>query len=324
MNYSVVHLLHFQNLADFDDFPDDDMEDLMEEMDAQDFQSPPVHNQNSNRAVNNIKTESWNENNSLNQNGQIKQCDMKPSSSQMICGMVRRNSSDPSSHVAAKLSSTNVLTDDLDAMDFEDDMDFPPMDDDFMTSANTQTNAGIAMKPKDTIDDESISNKIADNKTTTYISSGNSEGGFTKCFKDQNSNRDCGPTVSEIYNPGIHSSATVNHSSNNGDCSRAGEGMNVTVSSSKPDTSKTSVTMSVNKNKGKTKLSLTKVKTEALDKSIAANSGAPSVQVHKVQQKTLENFLTPNKPLKQKQADVPENKKGIIVQSLLKVYCSQF
>lgn len=235
LNFSKVDLLHFQNLADFDDFPDD-MEDLMEEMDAQDFQSPPAQTQNSNRAVNDTKTENLSVNNSLNKNSQVKQCAIKPSSSQIICGMVERNAHDSSSQEAPKLPKTNDNghTDDLDAMDFADDMDFPHMDDDFMTSTNTQTNAGIAMK--DTTDDES----------------------------------------------------------------------------DKPDISKT---MSVNKDNRKTKLSMTKVKTEATDKSLAANSFSPSMQVHKVQQKTLKNYLTPNKPLEQRQADIADNKRGTKVQS---------
>lgn len=268
-----------QNLSDYDAFLDDDMEDLMEQMDTDVFQQPQtqnVQNSNSNQFVtNNTTTFNQNTNKRSSLSVQTRNSGVKTSYSQRTNNMCNRNEENSSyklsNQIPGKVSHGNsmLLDDDLVAMEFEDDMDFPPMDDEFMTSSDTHNATS-----KHSSDNSSVS--VSSNLGNNFRSP-------------------CDPIVLK---------SSVNQMNNPPSCISHSVGMtertNVSAISRKSESDISNVILPGDKISAKTKLSLAKLKTEATGRSSA---GTPSAKSLKVQQRSIENFLTPNKTGKQEKTD---------------------
>ncbi|XP_053377406.1 recQ-mediated genome instability protein 1-like [Mercenaria mercenaria] len=314
-----------QTISGYDEFMDDDMDGIMEEMTDEDF-GPAVNmqNRNSNQNFTNSGTTNQNAYSNSRQHGRIQNNNIKVSNSQRNKGMENRGKVETSSVLtdpaSARVSNRNsVLTnEDLVAMEFEDDMDFPPMDDDFMTSPNT----GVSQHTNQSLNN--VGNRLNANNRNNQISSHtnvqNVTGKINNSSTRQNSNMNSHTNPSTVSN--TSHSASSNSSINLMDGSRpvvlnnvdmtvniSNKGVNWSITSRTQDSAKTAATAPVNRSTN-TKLCLPKTETERKTDAIGS-----SATIHRQQQSSIESFLTPNKKVPQEQVQTLRENSGLDIQT---------
>lgn len=298
--------LQNQTVSDYDELLDDDMDSLMQEMTDDDFETNYQNRNSNNQVLSNNQSAYQNPNTSgSRQVTAVQNKSMKSSNSRSDAGIASRiqmtSSSVSANQTSARAPGTRaVLTsEDLVAMEFEDDMDFPS--DDFMTSSTVSFQQSNQNSNNPSVAGASAKN--SNNKTQSHFIKQN----FGE--KKSNAGMECQVSNSSSYmNPNKQTisseSGKANSSINLMDGSQpvmlnnvdmtvniSNKGVNLSIKS-RNQVSKSGASNEANRNTD-SKLGLSKIKSEAKNRevggTVSSNIGGQS------RQSSIQSFLTPNK-----------------------------